>query len=433
MSVKRRAVAHRPQAVDPRARGRSIAARPGAVVEVEPGHYTVVADATRRKFRVRAAEKGWTCTCPSAQIIGDAHCEHVWAVEWTVDHPRPAEAIVEIVVECDEVTDRERAFTEGQKATGRLFSELLSALLSEVRDPPRIQGAVGRPPLPLREGLYCTIKKVFNGSSCRTFYSEMEEDASKGMISRVPNWSMPSRVLCRQELTPVLVELVTRSATPLIERERGGTVAIDSTGFAAHWFGGYFLEAHKVDRHHDWVKAHLAVGARTHIVTAAVVNERGGDTPEFPGLLSSTMAAGFEPSAVVADKGYLSRANYAHSDWLGVTAYIPFKVNSRANPAGCRAWRDMYHLFALHDGQFDSAYHRRSQVESTNSALKRKMGEPLLSKGRVARRNEVLCKIIAYNITVLIMQMYRVGIDPVESLLRGCRSPGDSRDRTQAS
>ncbi|MCW6167453.1 MAG: transposase [Thermoplasmatales archaeon] len=248
------------------------------------------------------------------------------------------------------------------------------------------------------------------------------------MISRVPNWSLPSRILCREELSPVLMDLVTRSATPLIERERGGTVAIDSTGFAAHWFGGYFLEAHNVDRRHDWVKAHLAIGARTHIITAAVVNERGGDAPQFPGLLSATIGAGFEPSTVVADKGYLSRANYAHADRVGVTAYIPFKSNSRPRASGCRAWRDMYHLFALHDGQFDEVYHRRSQVESANSAIKRKMGEPLLSKDPTARRNEVLCKIVAYNITVLIMEMFRVGIDPMRSLLGAGQRPVKNDD-----
>ena len=247
----------------------------------------------------------------------------------------------------------------------------------------------------------------------------MEEDAARGFISTIPNWSVASRFLSRPELTTLLLDLVTFSATPLIAVERGGTIAIDSTGFSAHWFGGYFLEAHNVDRDHDWVKAHLAVGTRTHIVTAAVVNEHGGDAPEFPGLLRTTIDAGFAPSTVVADRGYLSHQNYAAAARMGVNAYIPFKVNSRPNPKGVRLWRDMYHLFALHDGQFDNTYHRRSQVESTNSALKRKMGEPLLSKGIVARRNEVLCKIVGYNLTVLIMEVFRSGIDPIELFQRG--------------
>jgi hypothetical protein len=391
----------------------SLASQPNRVVPLESGVYAVVADSSRKKVMVHRVSDGWECRCAYSPVLSDGQCEHVWAVITTEAQTRPGEAVIEILGTTDDRSDSERAFTEGQKATGRLFGELLSALLSGVPEPDRVEGRAGRPPLALREGLFCTVKKVFSGDSCRIFYSEMEDDAADGFISHVPNWSLASRVLCRPEVTPILLDLVTLSATPLIQTEAGGTVAIDSTGFAAHWFGGYFLEAHKVDRHHDWVKAHLAVGTRTHVVTAAVVNERGGDSPEFPGLLRSTVDAGFRPSTVVADKGYLSRQNYAAAAGLGVKAYIPFKRNSRPKPSGTKVWRDMYYLFALHDGQFDNPYHRRSQVESTNSALKRKMGEPLLSKGLVSRRNEVLCKIIAYNITVVIAEMFRSGIDPV--------------------
>lgn len=401
---------------DARARGLSIASQPGRVTELDVGVYRVIADVSGKRVLVHRREDRWECHCAFACAIPDGQCEHVWAVRFTEKSRRKDEAVIEVIGTLDDRTDSERAFTEGQKATGRMFGEMLGALLSGVAEPRRTESRPGRPPLPLRDGLFCTIKKVFSGDSCRTFYSEMEEDASIGLISHVPNWSVASRILCRPELTPVLLDLVSLSAAPLVGVESGGTVAIDSTGFAAHWFGGYFLEAHKVDRHHDWVKAHLAVGTRTHIVTAAIVNERGGDAPEFPGLLRSTIQAGFEPSAVVADRGYLSRRNYDAAAQLGIPAFIPFKSNSRPKPSGTRVWRDMYHLFALHDGQFDNIYHRRSQIESANSAMKRKMGEPLLSKGVVSRRNEVLCKIIGYNITVLIMEMFRTGIDPLRLL-----------------
>lgn len=402
-----------------RARGLSISSQPGRVTEVDAGAFVVIVDSSRKKVLVTADGDRWRCGCDFAADIPDGRCEHVWAVVYTQKKPRPGEAVIDVVGTLDDRADSSRAYTEGQKATGRLLPEFLRSLLSTVEDPPKPEGRAGRSRLPLREGLFCTIKKVFSGDPCRTFYSEMEEDAVRGFISTIPNWSVASRFLGRPELTPLLLDLVTFSATPLAAVERGGTIAIDSTGFSAHWFGGYFLEAHNVDRDHEWIKAHLAVGARTHIVTAAAVNEHGGDAPEFPGLLRTTIEAGFAPSTVVADRGYLSHQNYAAAAKMGVKAYIPFKVNSRPNPKGVRVWRDMYHLFALHDGQFDNSYHQRSQVESTNSALKRKMGEPLLSKGVIARRNEVLCKIIGYNLTVLIMEVFRSGIDPIELFQRG--------------
>ena len=43
-------------------------------------------------------------------------------------------------------------------------------------------------------------------------------------------------------------------------------------------------------------------------------------------------------------------------------------------------------------------YHKRSNVESTNAAIKRKFGETLKSKNQIAQVNELLAKIIAYNL-----------------------------------
>jgi transposase len=57
-------------------------------------------------------------------------------------------------------------------------------------------------------------------------------------------------------------------------------------------------------------------------------------------------------------------------------------------------------------------YHKRSNVESTFAAIKRKFGETIKSKNRVAQENEMLCKIVAYNITVLIHAMHELGITP---------------------
>jgi len=65
---------------------------------------------------------------------------------------------------------------------------------------------------------------------------------------------------------------------------------------------------------------------------------------------------------------------------------------------------------SLSDGceEFDRHYHLRSNAESTFGAIKRKFGESVKSKNRVAQENELLCKIIAYNITVLIHEMIQL-------------------------
>ena len=76
------------------------------------------------------------------------------------------------------------------------------------------------------------------------------------------------------------------------------------------------------------------------------------------------------------------------------------------------AWKKAYHYFQLHRDEFDARYHKRSNVETTFGAIKAKFGENLKSKKWVAQGNELFCKILAYNITVLIAQMYESGIEP---------------------
>jgi hypothetical protein len=71
-----------------------------------------------------------------------------------------------------------------------------------------------------------------------------------------------------------------------------------------------------------------------------------------------------------------------------------------------------YHEFELKRDEFDAAYHQRSNVESTFSAIKRKLGEPLLSRTPMARFAELLAKMVAYNVGVVIHQAELHGLSP---------------------
>lgn len=57
-------------------------------------------------------------------------------------------------------------------------------------------------------------------------------------------------------------------------------------------------------------------------------------------------------------------------------------------------------------------YHKRSNVESTFSAVKRKFVASVASKNEIAMVNEVLCKLICHNLTCLIMEQEPLGIVP---------------------
>jgi transposase len=91
--------------------------------------------------------------------------------------------------------------------------------------------------------------------------------------------------------------------------------------------------------------------------------------------------------------------------------FISFASHHRGNGGG--TWEKMYHYFSFRKADFLAHYHKRSNVESTFSMMKRKFGDSLRSKTDTAMVNETLCKILCHNLVVLIHEMFELGIDPV--------------------
>ncbi|MFQ5888145.1 MAG: transposase, partial [Candidatus Hydrothermarchaeales archaeon] len=72
----------------------------------------------------------------------------------------------------------------------------------------------------------------------------------------------------------------------------------------------------------------------------------------------------------------------------------------------------MFNYFQFNQEEFMEHYHKRSNAETTFHMIKTKLGDKLKSKKLTAQKNELLCKIIAHNIIVLIHEMHELGIDP---------------------
>src|SRR5262249_15999278 len=151
---------------------------------------------------------------------------------------------------------------------------------------------------------------------------------------------------------------------------------------------------------HDWVKVHIMVGVKTNVVTAVEIHDKlAQDSPQLPALLSAT-AKTFKVAEVSGDKAYGSLRNYDAIESVGAMPYIPFQTIHTRSGGGL--WGKMFHYFHLHRDDFDRHYHKRSNVESTFSAIKRKFGDFVRSKTDTAMVNEALAKILCHNITVLI-------------------------------
>ena len=75
-------------------------------------------------------------------------------------------------------------------------------------------------------------------------------------------------------------------------------------------------------------------------------------------------------------------------------------------------WVRTHAHFTLNREDYLSHYHKRSNVESAFSMMKRKFRDQVQSKTDVAMKNEVLAKIVCHNIVCVIHEMYELGVEP---------------------
>jgi transposase len=347
-----------------------------------------------------------TCTCPDFVYRG-GKCKHIQATRYylQVEKDTPTGTVTEKV----HLTYAQawNAYNEAQKAEVNLFDDLLKDLVKAIPEP---EQTFGRPRLSLQETLFCAIQKVYSQLSSRRAHSLFQNAVEREQIGHAPNFNQPSILFRNSEITPILHKLVTLSALPVAGIEED--FSVDSTGFRTTQFNAYEGAKYGRKKEHHWVKAHLCAGVKTNVVAAvAITDAYSNDSPQFGSLVRKT-ASGFTINEISADMAYSSRANLQTVANEGGKAYIPFKKNATGRAGGSAIWKKMFHYFQLNRDEFMGHYHKRSNIEATNAAIKRKFGETLKSKNPVAQVNELLAKIVAYNLTVVIHEMYENGINP---------------------
>lgn len=387
-------------------RGKAITTQANQIKKVDDHSFKVKSQSGNGYYDVKETEFGMTCTCKDFVNRG-GKCKHIIATRYYLEVQK--ETPEGTVTEKIHLTYKQawNAYNEAQKAEVKLFDELLKDLVQAIPEP---EQTMGRPRLPLQESLFCAIQKVYSQLSSRRAYSLFQNATERGQIERAPHFNAPSKLLNKSEITPILHELVLLSALPVAGVETD--FAIDSTGFRTTTFSVYNGMKHGQSKEHQWIKAHMCVGVKTNIVAAVTITDAyGGDSPQFSPLIAQT-SGGFTIKEVSADLAYSSKQNLELVNSVGGMPYIPFKKNVTGRARGSAMWRKMYHYFQLNREEFMEHYHKRSNIESTNAAIKRKFGETLKSKNRIAQENELLAKIIAYNLTVVIHEMYENGINP---------------------
>lgn len=348
-----------------------------------------------------------TCSCPDHEDRG-VRCKHLWAVAYFRQE-------VTLLDGTTIVTEQRVTYSQNWTAYNRAQCEekdrvqlLLRGLCDGIAQP---EQTGGRPRLRLADVVYGATMKVYSTMSGRRATTDIRACEEKGLVAKAPSYNSLFRYLERADLAPLLKALVHESAAPLRAVETA--FATDSTGFAtntyARWFDEKYGQEKKCQR---WIKLHAQVGTATHVIASVEATESTvGDAPMLAPLLASSVERGFDVRELSADKAYLSNENLVAIEAAHAVPYIPFKSNSRGTGKS-DAWRRLWHMFEAQNDQFLAHYHKRSNVESAFSSVKRKFGASVRSKALPAQINETLLKCLCHNLSALVHAIHELKIDP---------------------
>ena len=302
------------------------------------------------------------------------------------------------------------AYNAAQIQEQELFAQLLRELCDTVPQP---RHSMGRPRLPLSDMVYTGALKVYSLMSGRRAMGDIRHAEQMKQIDLTPCFTSIQGYMRKPGMTDILTGLIQASAEPLKSVEVD--FAVDSSGFGTNSYHRWF--DHKWGKQRSsaqWVKAHIACGVKTNIITAAHITMNNAYDANFMAGLVQDTAKNFNIREVSGDKAYSMAANFRAVADVGGTAYIPFKSNARPVAKLTRnrepLWTKAYYFYHYHQEEFKAHYHKRSNVETTFSMVKAKFGASVRSKTSTGQINEVLLKFLCHNIVVLIQSMYELDL-----------------------
>ncbi len=261
----------------------------------------------------------------------------------------------------------------------------------------------GRPPAYYGDIVKSLCIKAYHNYSCWRLESELKIARAMGIIEFIPKRSTVNKYMKDPKINKMLNDLYKIIAEPisLIETH----FSADATGIKMKYGNKRWINVRhtkeEMKQVRNYVKLHIISGVKTNcIVRCKITKGQSHESPFFKELIDDT-AKVFNVKEVSADSGYLSKKNVRAIANVGAVPYIKPKKNTCIVTKGTGAWVDMMKLWKRHQNYFYQRYHLRSNVESTFSALKRKLTDYCRCKQLAGQENEILCKIVCFNAAIL--------------------------------
>jgi hypothetical protein len=183
------------------------------------------------------------------------------------------------------------------------------------------------------------------------------------------------------------------------------------TGISTKCFSSWFsIRCEKQTRHRDHISAHLTTSRNLNACIAVDVDCEKGKDSEYMRKHIKQIVKDFLIRDWCGDSMYLSRENCNAVSEAGGTPWFMPKKNTISKPLNSPSWKKMVKIAQKDPEKFSKHYHKRSNVESTFSAKKRKFGSSVRSRLNSAKENEEHLKWINYNFAVLSRAHYEKNV-----------------------
>lgn len=301
-------------------------------------------------------------------------------------------------------------YNQTQMAEKLLFIKLASDLAHAVIEPQNLNKDVtiktGRKPLPLGHRLFCILMRTYDQKSSRRSVSDISlESKNCALLQEIPHFNSILNYFNDKRMTLILKALVEITALPLKGIET--RFAVDSTGFSLRMLDERWSYAKlKHINSHRYLKAHVMYGVKSNIAVGCEVTKgTDHDSPQFRPLIEKA-AKHFNLEEISADKAYSSRGNVEATFAVNAFPLIPFKRNAKSQARRVQGWNSLFHYFKKNNEEFMQRYHQRSNAESGFSMIKARFNPYVRARNIVGQTNEILAKIVAHNLCVLIQEMF---------------------------
>jgi transposase len=293
-----------------------------------------------------------------------------------------------------------------------MFFACLQPVIAAILDRESLWHGVGRPPLKLKDVLVCLTVKEYFDKSLRRAVGLLRVYKRANLIDvDIPCFKTLDNYLNNSEIHVYVERLIELTSALFSEVEK--CVATDATGISTTCYSSWFsIQVRRKARRRDHIRVHITVGTKSNVVLALDIRGKGGGDNEIFRSHVLSVDERFDVDEWSADRLYLSRKNCDAVAAIGAEPWIKLKSNTTARAEGSTNWRRMVLAFKVTPDVANEKYHKRSNVESTFSAKKRKFGSSVRRRLLTSQKMEESFSWVGFNMSLIPRARYEFGVNP---------------------